>query len=330
MIRNGIWVVVVVACGVGLVVAQVPLVPQGPATDLPKPAPVVPKADEKPPEIGWEVRTADGSFQKVTPVETELTLETKFGTVKVPMKEVKRLEFGLRPTEIQRKKLADALADVIGSSGRSREAGKEALVELGLLAYPEVTRALKTAPKEALPHLSLVHDKLKRLIGPDDDDPFDQDVVFTNDGSRLSGKMIPEAVRVKFGETEKAIKWIDARVLAYGDIVVEDKVEVVKLNQFGIHGLMQTHFEKVVGVEVTGVAQGSVWGSNPYTTDSTFGAAAVHAGAIKVGETAVVKIKLKADLGGYVGSTQNGVTTNNWGPYQGCYEVISKSKKRGK
>jgi len=330
MVRNGVWAVAVVACGIGLVVAQVPQVVPVPAPVDPKPTPIAPKADAKPPEIGWEVRTADGSFHKITPVETELSLETKYGTVKVPMKEVKRVDFGLRMTDAQRKKLADALADVIGSSGRPREAGKEALVDLGLLAFPEVARALKTAPKEALPHLTLVHDKLKRLIGPDDDDPLDQDVVFTADGSRLCGKMTPEAIRVKFGETEKALKWTDARTLAYGDIVVDAKVEVVTLGQFGIHGLMQTHFEKVVGVEVTGVAQGSVWGVNPYTTDSTIGMAAVHAGVLKAGETGVIKIKVKADLGAYAGSTQNGVTTGNWGPYQGCYEIISKSKKRGK
>lgn len=312
---------VMVGC-VGLVLALDP-----PPSAKPQPDK---KPDEKPTQIGWEVRTADGKFHKVTPVDAELTVETRYGTVKVPMSEVKRVEFGLRVSDTQRKTLTDAMTDVMGGTGRTREAGKEALIELGLLAYPEVTRALKTAPKDALPHLKMVHDKLKRLIGEDDDDPADADVVYTADGSKLSGKLTPEAVRVKFGEAEKAIKWADARVLAFGDILVDEKVEVVTLGANGIHGLMQTHFDKVVAVEVTGVGQGSVWGSNPYTTDSTFGAAAVHAGVLKVGETGLVKIKVKADLGGYVGSTQNGVTTGPWGPYQGCYEIISKSKKRGR
>jgi hypothetical protein len=123
--------------------------------------------------------------------------------------------------------------------------------------------------------------------------------------------LVPAAVRVKLGGEEKGLKWADARVVAFGGVLVDEKVEVVKLGASGIFGLMQTHLDKVVGVEVTGVAQGSVWGNNPYTADSYLGAAAVHAGAIKVGETAVVKIKVKADAGGYTGSTQNGVTTNN-------------------
>ena len=246
------------------------------------------------------------------------------------MKEVKRVEFGLRPTDAQRKKLTDAVADVLGGNARTREAGKDALVELGLLAYPEVARALKAAPKDALPHLKVVYDKLKRLVGEDDDDPADADVVYTADGSKLSGKLSPEAVRVKVGDTEKAIKWTDTRVLAFGDILVEEKLEVVKLGPNGVFGLTQTHFDKVVAVEVTAAVGGAVWGSNPYTTDSTLGTAVIHSGLLKAGETGVVKIKVKADAGGYTGSTRNGVTTGNWGPYQGCYEVISKSKKKGK
>jgi hypothetical protein len=288
------------------------------------------KADEKPAEVGWELRTPDGTCQKVTPLDSELTVETKYGTAKVPMADVRRVEFGLRPTDEQRKKVADAVADVVGGTGRTREAGKEALIDLGLVAYPTVARAMKTAPKEALPHLGLVFDKLKKLVGADDDEPADHDVVITADGSRLCGTLAAGGLRVKAGETVKAVRWADARVLAFGEVLQDEKVEVVNVGQIGIHSLMQTHFEKVVGIEVTGLAQGSVWGSNPYTTDSTPGAAAVHAGVLKVGETGVIKIKVKADLGGYNGSTQNGVTTGNWGPYQGCYEIVSKAKKKGK
>ena len=354
MMRHLLWAVLTVVFAVGLTVSvglfaavrpntggvppaarrgddPLPLpLPGGGQVQPPSAAPGGKAVEAKPPEVGWEVRTPDGQFQKVTPLDVELTLETKYGTMKLPMKEVKRVEFGLRPTEAQRTKLADALTNVIGGSGRTREAGKEVLLELGLVAYPAVVRAMKTAPKEALPHLTMVLDKVKPLLGKDDDPPTDVDVVYAADGSRLAGALTPDAVRVKVGETEKAIRWADARVLAFGDLLVDEKVEVVTIAQFGIHGLMQTHFEKVVGVEVTGAVGGSVWGSNPYTTDSTLGSAAVHSGVLKVGETGVIKIKVKADLGGYVGSTQNGVTTGNWGPYQGCYEIVSKGKKKGK
>src|SRR5262249_49772786 len=76
--------------------------------------------------------------------------------------------------------------------------------EFGLAAYPSVVRAIKTAPKEALPHLTLVRDKLKGLIDEDDDPPLDQDVIVTADGSRLAGTLTPETVRLNLGGEEKA------------------------------------------------------------------------------------------------------------------------------
>lgn len=325
------WLVVAVAAvgsAVGLAVA---LDPPGLGRRKPQPPPptvkVAPSEKEKPEEIGWEVRAADGKIRRFTPVEELLTLDTRFGAVKVPMKEVRRLEFGWRLSDGDRKKVADAVADVVGGTGRTREAAKDTLVGFGLAAYPAVTRALKSAPREALPHLNLVRDKLKVMIGEDDDEPIDQDVVVTTDGSRLVGTLTPEAVRVKLGGEEKKVGWKEVRVMAFGPIEVDEKLEVVQLVG-GVHGLMQTHFEKWVGVQVTGVGSGSVWGSGPYTTDSTLGAAAVHAGVLKAGETAVIKIRVKADAGGYTGSTQNGVSTRDWGPYQGCYELSAKKKKR--
>lgn len=69
-----------------------------------------------------------------------------------------------------------------------------------------------------------------------------------------------------------------------------------------------------------------MWGSGPYTTDSNLAAAAVHAGVLTDGETAVIKIRVRADAGGYTGSTRNGVTTNDYGPWQGCYEILGKQK----
>jgi hypothetical protein len=64
---------------------------------------------------------------------------------------------------------------------------------------------------------------------------------------------------------------------------------------------------------VTGTSGGSIWGSNPYTDDSTFSAAAVHAGLISVGETAIIEPYLVDNYPSYAGSTANGVSTSAWG-----------------
>jgi len=64
---------------------------------------------------------------------------------------------------------------------------------------------------------------------------------------------------------------------------------------------------------VTGTSGGAIWGSNPYTDDSTFSSAAVHAGLIDVGETAIIEPYLVDNYPSYAGSTANGVSTYTWG-----------------
>jgi len=79
--------------------------------------------------------------------------------------------------------------------------------------------------------------------------------------------------------------------------------------------------------EVTGSTLGSVWGTDAYTLDSSLAAAAVHAGALKDGQKGVVKVTILDGKPAYKGSTRNGVTTGNWGAYEGSYKVEKSSRK---
>lgn len=287
-------------------------------------------ADEKPAVKAngptWEVRLADGKVQKVSVIDETISLNTSFGPLKIPSKDVKRIEFGIRYSESEKKLIGEAVGEVTAADARTREHGKDVLLQLGSKAYPLVLRLSKKV--QTNPHLIQVLDKLKASIPEQDETLRDYDMIYTADESKLAGTLASEAVRVKVGDAEKAYKWTDARILVNGGSAsLEDKLEIVAIGQNGIMGLMQTHFDKVVGVQVTGQVGGSVWGSGPYTTDSDLGTAALHSGALKAGETAVIKVRVKADAGGYVGSTQNGITTNNWGAFQGCYEILGKQKK---
>lgn len=74
--------------------------------------------------------------------------------------------------------------------------------------------------------------------------------------------------------------------------------------------------------EVEGTAQGGyVWGSNPYTADSNLAAAAVHAGAVEAGKTSVISVTILAGAPSYAGTTSNGVTSGDWGPFELGFRV---------
>jgi hypothetical protein len=84
----------------------------------------------------------------------------------------------------------------------------------------------------------------------------------------------------------------------------------------------KTYYFRVHGEE-----SGNVWGTDTYTGDSAFPAAAVHAGAVDLGETAVVKVTVVQPLTQYHGSFRNGISSQNYGPYRTAYRVEPVGKR---
>ena len=72
---------------------------------------------------------------------------------------------------------------------------------------------------------------------------------------------------------------------------------------------------------VKGEPQGPLWGTDVYTGDSMLGVAAVHAGLLKAGETAVVKVTVVAPLLQYQGSVRHGVTSHDFGRFGSAYRL---------
>jgi hypothetical protein len=81
------------------------------------------------------------------------------------------------------------------------------------------------------------------------------------------------------------------------------------------------HIGETYYFRVRGDNDGPVWGTDVYTGDSSLAAAALHAGAVKAGVQAVVRVNVVAPLRAYSGSSRNGVTSSSFGPYGTAYRV---------
>lgn len=68
---------------------------------------------------------------------------------------------------------------------------------------------------------------------------------------------------------------------------------------------------------------GGVWGSGPYTDDSSVCSAAVHAGLITVAKGGTVVIEIAPGRESYQGSTAHGVTSSDYGSFQGSFTFPS-------
>ncbi|MFM8880252.1 MAG: Ig-like domain-containing protein, partial [Verrucomicrobiota bacterium] len=79
----------------------------------------------------------------------------------------------------------------------------------------------------------------------------------------------------------------------------------------------------VLYFSVTGSSTGSAWGSGIYTDDTPLGIAAVHAGLLSAGDTAILQVTIRGAQDSFVGSSANGVTTNQYGSWDGSYSFTS-------
>ena len=87
--------------------------------------------------------------------------------------------------------------------------------------------------------------------------------------------------------------------------------------------------DEVFYIKVIGTTDGEVWGSGVYTDDSKLSTAAVHAGLVKAGETGVVKVTILAGQASYTGTTENEVTTAEYGEWEGSFKVEAvKAEKK--
>lgn len=67
---------------------------------------------------------------------------------------------------------------------------------------------------------------------------------------------------------------------------------------------------------------GSVWGSNPFTDDSSICTAGVHAGKIQLAAGGSFRIRIGPGMPRYRGSARNGVTSSNFASFPGSYIVV--------
>lgn len=72
---------------------------------------------------------------------------------------------------------------------------------------------------------------------------------------------------------------------------------------------------------VAGVTEGQLWGTDIYSGDSTIGAAAVHCGLLKAGQSGFLRATVVAPPDSFPGTTRNGVTSTEFGRYQYAYRL---------
>jgi hypothetical protein len=143
----------------------------------------------------------------------------------------------------------------------------------------------------------------------------------TEDDIANRGLALVDSLQALQDEFTRAAKLDEA--VAIRDLV--RRLQAARLNLHADPGTLYSYVSKIGETflfEVTGKATGgSVWGTEFYTYDSPLAVAAVHAGALRDGETGVVAVTMLRSPEPHRGSTANGVTSSSWGVYSASYSV---------
>jgi hypothetical protein len=284
------------------------------------------RGDDKPPEKpnptpgAVEVRFADDSTMKMTLREEQIEIVTPYGKLRVPFADVRQIDFATRIAPEAARRAEKAVADLANAEQKVRDQAVTDLLQLRDRAYPALVEAAKSTDTDLKQRAEELLDKLRELAGEDQPVFRKLDTVHTPE-MKISGKiegLTWKAKTSQFGDVE--VKLADLRGLR---VPGEEKAEVlVAMPDPGHLEGYKGQVGKRFAFTVTGVAGNGLYGTDVYTTDSLLSNCAVHAGALKPGQTGVVRVEIVAPPGAFVGSTRNGCTSSGFGAYNGAFKVL--------
>lgn len=274
-----------------------------------------------------EARFADGSLLKLTVLDSHLRLKTDYGELRIPLSEIRRIDFATRIGDELAKEIAAAVGELGDDDYAVRERATGRLEEFGALAYPALLKAADDADLEVVQRAERLLATIRETLPAEQYEVRSDDLVHTAK-SKIAGQIDAATITVAteaFGKQELRLELLRSLRTA-GTGVAELKTA---LADPGTLSNYQGQVGKVFRFQVTGgfprgagggFAGGAVWGTEVYTLDSTLSMAAVHAGVLKSGETGVVTVSILGPQNSFDGRTRNGVSTSSWGAFPGAFK----------
>lgn len=270
----------------------------------------------------------DDSTLKMKVLSKSVELVTPYGKLVIPMENIQLIEFAARLTEEESKRLTQAIGALADDDYEKREAASTILAEMGEKAYQELVKVSKGEHQEAVRRAKAILDQLQKDVSQERLAASGLDVITTSH-SRIAGTITQTTLSVttsQFGELK--LKLADVRELSSAD-AIEKEPENVLPDPGNLHAL-SSQVGKIFHIRVTGAVQptATIYGTGIYTVDGSLAQTAVHAGALKAGESKVIRVKILGQVASFTGSTQNGFTSSSYSAYNGYEILVGKAKRR--
>lgn len=165
----------------------------------------VARADEPtvtPPEAEYECVFEDGSVVRMTLGVSTITVETRFGEMKVPLREAAKIRMGFRYPAGVEEKVRRAVADLGSRDFRTREAAHKTLLGCGEYAVPIVRAGVSDPTPEVAERCATILKTITATLPEDKVDPARDDVITTAEMT-IRGRITSDAFQARsryFGE----------------------------------------------------------------------------------------------------------------------------------
>ena len=161
--------------------------------------------------------------------------------------------------------------------------------------------------QEALEGLRIVHQHLRKKE-------------FTEALAEIDGMLKGEWSSETLRRLEDTKKRVDMEAKAESRRMAEQAAIIPHGRRpFGGPDIRQFAIGDQVTLQITGRAEGFVWGDAVYTLDSNIGTAAVHAGLLKAGETKAIKVWIVPAPSAFVAAERNNIQSGKWGKYHTAF-----------
>jgi len=267
------------------------------------------------------VRFIDESTLKVILRDPHVEVQTSYGKLVIPTRDVQQIDLGRRISDDAAKQIDTATTQLASTRFREREDACRTLLALGQKSYPALVRAVKSTDPEVCRRAESLLEQIRETISAELLEMPDHDVVYT-EKSKIAGKITTSTFKIttfQFGDLD--LKLADAFSLRSPGVNESEPENRLVLADPGNLASYQNQIGKTFRFRVTGAVAGSLWGTGVYATDSTLALAAVHAGVLKPGQTESVRVKIVPSPQVFQGSTQNGVSSAGYGTFAAAFQV---------
>jgi len=215
-----------------------------------------------------EVLFANGSRVRMTIVQDAFEVTTKYGKLNVPLKEIRRLEFGIHLPEGAQEKIDAAIKKLGSPMFKERDAGVNELVAIGFHAYPTLVSLYKNPPSPEVAQRATVAIQRIRAKTPENMLRLRQEDIIVTPTFTVVGRITSPTLKAKaeyFGDLQVQIAGVrNIRWLRGGSGDTEFTVDAAKYASQQI-AWMETDFyvDGISKLTIEASGQVDLWPQGP-------------------------------------------------------------------